>query len=57
VRPGARLRVIGAQHLAASEESAGYPVLALGRGTEVFLVPIAQPTGFSGHAPASQVVA
>lgn len=57
VRPGARLRVIGAQHLTASEESAGYPVLALGRSTEVFLVPTAQPTGFLVHAPGSQVVA
>ena len=37
--PGKRVRVIGAQVVEASEESANRPVAVLGRGTEAFLLP------------------
>jgi len=38
LRAGNRVRIIGAQHLAPSEESAGRPVIALGRSTEAFIL-------------------
>lgn len=52
IRVGARMRVVGAQFVAASEESGGLPVLSLTRSTEAFTV--LENTSATGRTPADE---